>query len=275
MLHRQQVPPEHGAGQRAEQQQAALADLARPVGLGDAVGPRRRVQRVQLSGQARPERDGGTAQRLRHGRPFPLRITRDVDPVPEGDRPQREGLGQRRLALPDHPGKEHVGVGEPLDLAVQRERVEAETGFGVDVAADVDALGAEAAFGEKRVRPARGSGGHAVGGQLEPVVAGGRGAGSPGGWEEGRRHLLFCYASAAGVGGCFEAGLRGGLGEPPAGSLTGRTIGAVRGEQGAGAGAAGAARRPVAHDGRLSRDGGLDAARGQTTGEAVNRIGLR
>jgi hypothetical protein len=126
VLHGHQVPAQDGAGKGAEQEQAPLADLADPVGLGHALRARGRVQRVQATRQSGTEGDGPAAEGFRHRSPLALRVARDVDAVSEGDRPQREGLGEGALALADHAGEQQVGVGESLDFAVQSEWVEDE-----------------------------------------------------------------------------------------------------------------------------------------------------
>lgn len=126
VLHGHQVPAQDSPGQGAEQEQAPLADLADPVGLGHALRARGRVQGVQATGQSGTEGDGPAAEGFGHWRPLALRVARHVDAVSEGDRPQREGLGQRALALADHPGEQQVRVGEALDATVQGERVEDE-----------------------------------------------------------------------------------------------------------------------------------------------------
>ncbi len=241
VFHRHQFPAEHGAGKGAEEQQAALADFARPVGLRYGRGSGGGVQGVEAAGQAGAEGDRGAAEGLGDGGPLALGVTGDVHAVPEGDRPQGEALREGALALADHPGQQDVGVGEAFYLAVQGERVEGEGGFGVDVTADVDAVCSETTFGEERIRTGGDGGGHAVGGQAQAAAACRGSARSPCGGIEGERHLLLGRLVFAGGGGGFGACLGLGFGELASGDLAGVAIGAVGGEQGAGGGAAGAA----------------------------------
>ena len=105
--------------------------------------------------------DGGAADGLGDGGPFPLGITWDVDPPAEGDGAGGDRLRQAGLASADDSGEQGVGVGQHT-LGVQGPRVVAEPATGPGVLADVDAVRAEAGLGEEGVGTGDDVGGAAV-----------------------------------------------------------------------------------------------------------------
>ncbi len=115
------------------------ATAARTVALEfmeprDAGGASRGLSRVDRPG---PIRMTVPPTASASGAPFALGVAGDVDAPPGGERAQREGLGQRGLALTDDPGQEHVRVGQ-LPFCVEGPGVERERLTGERIRPDVD-----------------------------------------------------------------------------------------------------------------------------------------